>query len=194
MNLLDLSLRAFLDEVATDGRTPGGGSLAALVTAAGAGLLAKVAGARRGTNGRRRPVSPPRPRRYATGRRRWLSWTRTSTRRPFVRSMGTERRAGERRDFEVGRAYARAAEPPLQIVETATDVARLSVLVARNCDPALRADAAAAGALAAAAARAAAELIAVNLTFSAEDERVVRARALAKDAADAADEVFAGGT
>jgi hypothetical protein len=54
--------------------------------------------------------------------------------------------------------------------------------------------AAAAGALAAAAARAAAELIAVNLTSSAEDARVVRARALAKDAADAADEVFAGGT
>jgi formiminotetrahydrofolate cyclodeaminase len=47
MNLLDLRLRDFLDELAADGRTPGGGSLAALVTAAGAGLLARVARASR---------------------------------------------------------------------------------------------------------------------------------------------------
>ena len=43
MALLDLRLREFLDEIAAEGRTPGGGSAAALVTAIAAGLLAKVA-------------------------------------------------------------------------------------------------------------------------------------------------------
>ena len=48
MALLDLRLREFLDEIAAEGRTPGGGSAAALVTAIAAGLLAKVA---RGSDG-----------------------------------------------------------------------------------------------------------------------------------------------
>jgi len=43
MEMLDLRLREFLDAVAAAGRTPGGGSLAALVTASAAALLAKVA-------------------------------------------------------------------------------------------------------------------------------------------------------
>ena len=43
MGLLDLRLREFLDEVAAEGKTPGGGSVAALVTAMAAGLLGKVA-------------------------------------------------------------------------------------------------------------------------------------------------------
>jgi formiminotetrahydrofolate cyclodeaminase len=101
--------------------------------------------------------------------------------------------SADRRDFAVGRAYARAAEPPLLIIEVATDVAELAVLVARNGDPSLRADAAAAAAFASAAARSAAELVAVNLTASADDERVLRAQALAEFAARAADKAFAGG-
>ena len=98
---------------------------------------------------------------------------------------------GERRDFALGRAYARAAEPPLRIVEAASDVAYLSVVVARNGDPSLRADAVAAAMLAAGAAHAAAELVAVNLTATADDERVRRARALAEEAARAAEEAQA---
>ena len=95
-------------------------------------------------------------------------------------------------DFELGRAYGRAAEPPLRIVEAAADVARLSVTVARCGEASLRADAVTAAALAAGAARAAAELVAVNLTASASDERVLRARRLAEEAAGAAKEAFAG--
>jgi formiminotetrahydrofolate cyclodeaminase len=98
----------------------------------------------------------------------------------------------ERRDFQLGVAYARAAEPPLRIAEAANDVAALAVTVARHGDPSVRADAVAAAALAAAAARAAAELVAVNLTASAEDERVLRARRLAEEAARAAEEASAG--
>ena len=43
MPMLDLRLREFLDQVASEATTPASGSLAALVTAASAGLLAKVA-------------------------------------------------------------------------------------------------------------------------------------------------------
>jgi formiminotetrahydrofolate cyclodeaminase len=81
----------------------------------------------------------------------------------------------------------------MRIVETATDVAELAVAVAKNGEASLRADAATAAILAAAAARAASELVAVNLTAGAADERVDRARKLAGLAARAAEEAFAGG-
>ena len=102
-----------------------------------------------------------------------------------------EGEAGERRDFALGRAYARAAEPPLQIARAAADVAELAVVVARNGDPAFHADAVIAALLAAAAASSAAELVAVNLTASARDERVREAERLAESAARAAEEARA---
>jgi formiminotetrahydrofolate cyclodeaminase len=192
MALLDLQLREFLDEVAAEGRTPGGGSLAAFVTAAAAGLLAKVARASKGewveAAGTAAQAESLRDRAAP------LAQLDAEAYEAALRSIDDSgEEAGERRDYAVGRAYARAAEPPLQIVEVAADVAQLAVAVVRNCNPSLRADAAAAGALAAAAARAAAELVAVNLTTSANDERVVRVRRLAHDAARAADEAFADG-
>ena len=186
MGLLDLRLREFLDQVAAEGRTPGGGSAAALVTAIAAGLLAKVA---RGSGDswpeaagiaaqaeclrdRATPLAEAAAKQYEAALR-----TREET--------GAE--LGERRDFALGQAYAKAAEPPLQIVRTASDVAQLAVAVAENGEPALRADAVVAALLAAAAAKAAAELVAVNLTASASDPRVVEAAKLAEDAARAAE-------
>jgi formiminotetrahydrofolate cyclodeaminase len=190
--LLDLRLREFLDEVASEGRTPGGGSVAALVTAAAAGLLAKIA--RLSKEGW--PDAPGIAAQAESLRDRAAPLAQADA-EEYGAALRAREEAGdesaERRDFALGRAYARAAEPPLRIAEAATDVAQLSVAVARNGDPSLRADAAAAGAFAAAAARAAAELVAVNLTASPDDERVRRARALAGDAARAADEAFAGG-
>jgi methenyltetrahydrofolate cyclohydrolase len=193
MEMLDLRLREFLDAVAAAGRTPGGGSLAALVTASAAALLAKVARTSKAAwpeagavtaqaealRDRAAPLAQIDAERYEAALR-------------SLENNGDE--PSDRRDFVVGRAHARAAEPPLQIVETATDVALLAVVVSQNCDAALRADAVTAGALAAAAARGAAELVAVNLTASPDDERVLRAAALVDDAAGAADEAFAGGT
>jgi methenyltetrahydrofolate cyclohydrolase len=110
-----------------------------------------------------------------------------------LRARADEGPAGERRDFELGVAYAKAAEPPLRIAEAANDVAALAVTVARHGNPSVRADAVAAAALAAAAARAASELVAVNLTAAADDERVLLARRLADEAARAAEEASAGG-
>jgi formiminotetrahydrofolate cyclodeaminase len=190
--LLDLQLREFLDAVAAEGRTPAGGSLAALVTAASAGLLAKVARASKGEWSEAAGIAAQAE--CLRDRAAPLAQLDAEAYEAALRSTeesGEE--AGKRRDFAVGRAYAMAAELPMQIVEAATDVAQLSVEVAWNGDPGLRADARAAGVLAAAAARAAAELIAVNLTTSDDDDRVLRARRLAADAARAADEAFTGG-
>jgi methenyltetrahydrofolate cyclohydrolase len=191
MGLLDLQLSEFLDQIAADRQTPAGGSVAAVVTAAAAGLLAKVARASADGWAEARGIAA-----QADALRERIAPVAQLDADEYeaalrARSEATEE-GGERRDFALGRAYARAAEPPLQIVEAATDVALLAVTVVKNGAPSLRADAAAAAALAAAAARAAAELIAVNLTASAEDRRVLRARALAGEAARAADEAFAG--
>jgi formiminotetrahydrofolate cyclodeaminase len=188
--MLELRLREFLDEVASERRTPGSGSVAAFVTAAAAGLLAKIAR----SSGDRWPEAPGIAAQAESLRDRAAPLAQADADEyeaalKTVFAAGEE--SGERRDFAVGSAYARAAEPPLRIAETAADVARLSVTVARNGDPSLRADAAAAGGLAAAAARAAAELVAVNLTASPDDERVVHAQSCAKEAARAAEEAYA---
>jgi formiminotetrahydrofolate cyclodeaminase len=186
MALLDLRLREFLDEVAAEGRTPGGGSAAAIVTAIAAGLLAKVARGSCDTwpeaagiaaqaeclRDRATPLAEADAEQYEAALR-------------AREEAGGEQ--GERRDFALGQAFAKAAEPPLQIVRAACDVAQLAIAVAESGEPALRADAVTAALLAAAAAGAAAELVAVNLTASASDPRVIEATKLAEEAARAAE-------
>jgi methenyltetrahydrofolate cyclohydrolase len=190
VSLLDLPLRKLLDEVASPGRTPGGGSVAALVTAASAGLLAKVAR----SSGEGWPDAPGIAAQAEALRDRVapLAQTDADEYEAALRAQGDDTQGrGERRDFALGRAFARAAEPPLEIAAIAADVSRLSVTVVERGEPALRADAVSAALLSAAAAAAAAELVAVNLTASETDERVVRARRHAVDAAEAAEEARA---
>jgi formiminotetrahydrofolate cyclodeaminase len=189
MALLDRSLREFLDDVAAAGRTPGGGSAAALVTALAAALLAKIA---------RTSTAWPDSRGIAAqaeslrDRAAPLAQADAEEYEAALRAREDEGgQAGERRDFALGRAYARAAEPPLQIARAAADVAELAVVVARNGDPAFHADAVIAALLAAAAASSAAELVGVNLTASPLDERVREAGRLAESAARAAEEARA---
>jgi methenyltetrahydrofolate cyclohydrolase len=184
--LLDLRLREFLDEIAAEGRTPGGGSAAAFVTAIAAGLLAKVA---RGSGG-----SWPEAAGIAAqaeclrDRATPLAQTDAEQYEAALRAQAeTGELEGERRDFALGQAYARAAEPPLEIVRAASDVVQLAIAVVENGNPALRADAVTAAFLAAAAAKAGAELVAVNLTASASDPRVLEAARLAEEAARAAE-------
>lgn len=187
MGLLDLPLRELLDEVAARGRTPGGGSVAALVTAAAAGLLAKVAR----SSGEGWPDAPGIAAQAEALRDRAapLAQLDADEYEAALRAQSDDsQEQGERRDFMLGRAFARAAEPPLEIAAIAADVSRLSVTIAERGEPALRADAVAAALLSAAAAAVAAELVAVNLTASAADERVLRARRLAEEAAEAAEE------
>jgi formiminotetrahydrofolate cyclodeaminase len=85
----------------------------------------------------------------------------------------------EQRDWEIGRAFAQAAEPPLDIARAGADVAELAAELAATGDPRVRADALAAAALGAAAARGALALVRVNLTAVDGDPRVAEAEQLA---------------
>jgi methenyltetrahydrofolate cyclohydrolase len=191
MALLDLPLRAFLDEIAAEGHTPGGGSAAALVTAIAAGLLAKVA---RGST----TVWPEAAgiAAQAESLRERVTPLAEEDAEQYEAALRLRAETGEepgaRRDFALGQAYARAGEPPFQIVRAAGDVVQLALAVVKHGQPALRADAVTAALLAAAAAAAAAELVAVNLTASAGDPQVLEAAKLAEEAARAAETARAG--
>jgi formiminotetrahydrofolate cyclodeaminase len=91
----------------------------------------------------------------------------------------------EKRDWEIGKAFAAASEPPLEIARTAADVAELAAEVAVSGDPRVRADAIAAAMLAAAAARAVVTIVQVNLTSVDGDPRVAEAERLARAAENA---------
>jgi formiminotetrahydrofolate cyclodeaminase len=92
----------------------------------------------------------------------------------------------ERRDWEIGRAFARAAEQPLELAHAAADLANLAAEIAENAEPSVRADAVVAAALAAGVARGAVALVAVNLTALPSDPRVAEAQGLASLAEQAA--------
>ena len=95
------------------------------------------------------------------------------------------------RDVALGNAFSRAADLPLHIAEIATDVAELSAYTAKRCDLKVRPDATAAALLAEAAARICADLVAVNLTAGSDDERLGRARESAEAAERAVRLAFA---
>jgi formiminotetrahydrofolate cyclodeaminase len=186
MELLDLRLREFLDALAGEGRTPGGGSVAALVTAMAAGLLAKVARGSVDTWPEAAGIAA-----QAESLRARAAPLAQADAEQYEAALLARGQSGDgqdaRQDFALGQAYAKAAEPPLQIAQLASDVAQLALTVAQNCDAALWADAVTAALLAAAAAKAAAELVAVNLTASADDRRVLEAAKVAEEAARAAE-------
>lgn len=164
--------------------------MAAVVTAAAAGLLVKVARSSRDDWPEAAGIAAQAE--ALRDRAAPLAQRDADEYEAALRAQGDDSaEAGERRDFALGRAFARAAEPPLEIAAIAADVARLSVTVVERGEPALRADAVAAALLAAAAAATAAELVAVNLTASEGDKRVLAARRLAEEAAQAAEEARA---
>jgi hypothetical protein len=151
----------------------GGGPFAARVTAAAAMLLADIARASASSWSEAAGVAA-----QAEALHDRASPLAELSAQAYAEALGTE--GG---DYELGRAYARAAEPPLHIAEAAAAVAELAAYVAEHVDPARRADAVGAGLVAAGCAHAAAELVAVNLTVAANDERVRRANLLAEEAA-----------
>ena len=85
----------------------------------------------------------------------------------------------EKRDWEIGKAFAAAAEPPLEIARVAADVAELAAAVAISGEARVRPDAIAAATLAAAAARAAVTIVEANLTAVQGDPRIDEAAQLA---------------
>src|SRR6266571_3775758 len=145
MDLLELRLGEFLDEVASGDRTPGAGSVAALATALAAGLLGQVARASGAEWHEAGAIAA-----QAEALRERATRLAEENAKEYVAALTARAEsapASEQRDFALGQAFARAAEPPLRIAETAADVAQLALVVVRGGDPSLRADAATAAAL-----------------------------------------------
>ena len=183
-DLLDLSLREFLEAVASEDPTPGGGTAAALAVAMSAGLTAMVARASGDwpeasaavaqAERLRKRIAPLAQRDAEAYEEALVSMTLPERVEPVVRDMA------------VGAALWRAAEVPMAIAEAGADAACLASLVADHGTPARRGDAVAAALLAEAATWAAASLVKVNLTITAEDKRTEQARRLADTASSAA--------
>jgi len=183
-DLLDLSLREFLEQVASEHPAPAGGSAAAFAVAMSAGLSAMVArastdwpeaAAMAAQAERLRKRTAPLVQRDAEAYEEAL----VALRLP----QGLER---EVRDRAIGDVLGRAAEVPLELAAAGADAASLAALIAERGTQERRGDAVAAALLAESGARAAAALVAINLTVRPGDERVEQAKALAETARQAA--------
>ena len=187
---LDLRLRDLLERVAAPEPAPGGGSVLALVAALAAGILAMAARATgeywEDAGGVAAQAEMLRARAAPLAQVDAEIYERALAARDHHAELDEERR-----DWEIGRAFAAAAEPPLQIARVAADIAELAQEVASRADQRLRPDALAAAALASAVARACAELVAVNLTATDDDPRVREAHSHADAAERAAVQAFA---
>jgi methenyltetrahydrofolate cyclohydrolase len=182
--LLDVPVRELLDRVTEESPAPGGGSIAALVVALAAGLVETVARASAGwgdarglaaqAKALRERVEPLAQRNAEAYEEALVALRLPDGLEPEVRRETIERSLSE------------AAEVPLAIAVIAADVADVAATAADCADPSTCADASVAAVLAESAARGAAHLVAINLTTSAGDDRVLRARRAAEAAADAA--------
>jgi len=180
-----LDCDALLDAIAAPAPAPGSGSTAALVGAMAAALCTKAArlsddggAAAQGEHLRRR-----------------LTILAREDADAFAAALHTLDEGGEpdpaRRDWDLGRALAVAADVPLRIAEVCADVADLGADLSQRCKPEVQPEAAGAAVLAEAAVRVCAHLVAVNLGATPNDERVRRADALARAAGEAASDTGA---
>lgn len=185
-DLLDLPLRKFLDVVASEHPTPGGGSAAALAVAISAGLTAMVARASSDwpdagsviaqAESLRKRVAPLAQRDAEAYEEALVTMSLPERVEPVVRDMA------------VGAALTRAAEVPMAIAEAGADAACLAAAVADRGTASRRGDAVAAAFLAEAGTRAAAALVSVNLLVQPGDERAQHAELLVETASQAARE------
>jgi formiminotetrahydrofolate cyclodeaminase len=183
-DLLDLSVRGFLESLAADEPAPGGGSAAAIAVAMAAALCSKAA-----------RVSTDWPEAAATAAQaerllRRIAPLAQSDAEAYEEALAAlhlpDDLEREVRDMALGQVLARAAEIPLVIAEAGADVASLAALIADRGAASCRGDVAAAAVLAEGGSRAAATLVAVNLTVTPDDDRVKRARLVAAAASEAA--------
>lgn len=185
-----LRLGDFLEEVSARTPAPGGGSVAAIAGAMAAGLTSMAARfSEEYWPDARGAVA------QAETLRSRLAFLAQVDADAYEEALATFRLpkdvAPAERDAAIGLALSHAADVPLQVAEVATDVAELAALVAEHGNPNLRGDAAAAALLAEAVARAAANLVAINLGVTAEDERIARSHRIVEAAAAAAKRALA---
>jgi methenyltetrahydrofolate cyclohydrolase len=189
VQFLDLTVSAWLEELGQRGPAPGGGSAAAMSGAMGAALVAMAARLSSDSWDEAGGIAA-----QATALRTRLAELAQADADVYSEALRIIDGAGnipaERRDYELGIAFEKAAETPLTIAQTAADVALLGAAARERVEPAVQADLDAAIALAAAAAQAAARLVEVNLAATKEDPRVGQAGAAAEAAAQAMRRVF----
>ena len=190
---LGLPLRDFLSEVATPEPMPGAGYCAAVTLSMAAGLVAMVAGASREEWGEAKGAAAQantlRERVAPLAQRNVDAYASAIARLRAAEYAPDEGGPvpGSDPSQDLGPLLERAAQIPLEIAQSAVDVASLAAVVAERGNQSLRADAVAAALLAQGAARAAATLVEVNLGTTAADPRVVSARDLAGSANAAAE-------
>ena len=182
-DLLDVTLRDFLERLASREPAPAAGSVAALTVAMAAAVLTKAARASAEIWTEARGVVA-----QAEALRNRVAPLAQLDAEAYAQAQQALQKP---EDTELRRTMTRAADIPLRIAEVAADVAALGTVVAEHGDPATRADAVAAAMLAEAGAHAASELVAVNLLSLPEDERVLRARELERAAAESAERAAA---
>jgi methenyltetrahydrofolate cyclohydrolase len=170
---LDLTLREWLEELAGSDGVPGGGSALGFAIATAAAVLAMAARVS-GSGGLAAQAEALRARTAPLADLDAAAYGAA-----LVAREAAEGQRPEQRDWQIGRAFAEAAEPPLDIARAGADVAELAAQLVASGDARVRADALAAAALGAAVARGAVALVAVNLTAVAGDARVAEAERLA---------------
>jgi methenyltetrahydrofolate cyclohydrolase len=181
-DLLEVPAEELLERLASEAPTPGAGAVAALTAAMAAGLVGMVASASPGWPESRAASA------QAQALRRRLGPLAAANAEAYQAALVSlalpDDIAADVRSFSIQQALGRAAEEPLRIAGAACDVALLAAEVAGRCEPALRPDATVAAVLASGSARGAAHLIEINLTTTADDPRVIAARAFATTARD----------
>jgi methenyltetrahydrofolate cyclohydrolase len=173
----DVTVQELCESVAGQTSAPGGGSVAAIVTAFAASLTAMAA--RFATN--HWEDAPGAVAQAEALRARVLPLAEEDAR--AYESFLLARRMSKDfdpqvRDAAIGEALSRAADVPLAIAEAALDVASLAAELVERGNPNIRGDAATAVLLSEAAVRATANLVEINLGTREGDERIERARGL----------------
>jgi formiminotetrahydrofolate cyclodeaminase len=181
---LELKLGDFLERLGTGKPAPGGGSASALTVAFAAGLVVMVA--RRSAESWEDSAGIAAQALALQARAAPLALADAQVWEEALQALAAVNGGAATPNGNLEEKLDLSTTVPLQIAETAADTASLAALAAELGDGTYRADAVAAAVLAAAGARAAAHLVAVNLTVKEGDRRLVRARASAEQAADAA--------
>ncbi len=171
----------WLDALASDEPTPGGGAAAAMGVAAGAALAAMAA-----RRSRRQMTDADDIAARADRLRTEAVHLADADAAAYGRLLDTMRTAGrDTASPAVRDAVAEATDVPLRVAEVAVEVVELCVRAATDGNPNLRGDATVGALLGEAGARAAAVLVELNVAHgSLPYDRIDRARALVERAAD----------
>jgi formiminotetrahydrofolate cyclodeaminase len=191
VQLLELTVRAWLDELGDRSPSPGGGAAAAVAGAMAASLVTMAARLSTDWNEAGGIVAQSS---ILADRLAALAQTDSDV---YIETLITldhrDEIPADRRDQVLGEALGRAAEAPLAIAEAAADVAVIAAESVQRGDARVRPDVEIAVALAAAAAMAAARLVEVNLSTTRDDTRVAHARTAAEAAVQAMRDSFPPG-